>query len=157
MVELWLRFLTYATEEIIPTMIINRTTPLIQVTTPRRGAGMLAEMLTGAGAFSERGSELVGLGSRRLVVTFSVVLLSSAVGSSEESVAMLPVTETPHWRQNLASGNKSAPQLEHCETLMTSIKIRPTFPFGKLLSLRLSLSQSRCGARAFCDTQVGRP
>ncbi len=141
MVTLWLRFLMYATEEIIPTMLINRTAPLIQVTTPRRGTGILAELLTGSGAFSERGSELVGLGSRRLVVTFSVVLLSSAVGSSEESVAMLPVTETPHWRQNLASGTKSAPQWEHCETLMASIKIPPTFPFGKLMLPLLSLSQ----------------
>ena len=77
-------------------------------------------------------SELVVLGSRRWVVTLSAVLLSIAVGSSEESVAMLPVTEAPHWRQNLASGNKSAPQPGHVETLIVSTKIRRTFLFGKL-------------------------
>jgi hypothetical protein len=67
--------------------------------------------------------------------------LSVAVGSSEESVAMLFVTEAPHWRQNLASGNRAAPQPGHREMLMTSIKIRRTFLFGKQVPLLPSLSR----------------
>ncbi len=114
-------------------MIINKTAALIHVANPRRGNGIFAEMLAGGGGISERGSELVGLGLRRLVVTLSAVLFRVAVGNSEASVAMLQVTEAPHWRQNLASGNKSAPQPGHWETLMTSIKIRRTFLFGKHL------------------------
>jgi len=113
-------------------MIINKTAPPIHVANPRRRTGTFAGMLAGA-AFSESGVELVGLGSRRCVVTGSAGLLSMAVGSSEESGGMLFVTEAPHWRQNLASGIESAPQPGHWETLITSIKIRPTFLFGKQL------------------------
>ena len=71
---------------------------------------------------SEPGSALVDLAWRRFVDTFSLVVWSVAVGSSEESVSMLPVfavTAAPHWRQNLASGTKVAPQPVHWKTLTT--------------------------------------
>ena len=99
----------------MPRIITSKTTPIIHFEKPRRGSNTFGGMLSGE-TFSEPGFALVDLAWRRFVATLSLVIWSVAVGSSEDSASQLPVfpvTAAPHWRQNLASGTKGAPQPVH--------------------------------------------
>jgi len=131
------------------------------------------------GWLRETRSGLVGLGSRRWVVTLSTRSFKVSVVCSEEFTAPLDVTVTPHCRQKFASGSSSAPHVEHRGTLITrqnttgicfrqaSLSERgalATWSAGAKLNPASSRRSDQvatapcsdkhhCRVRAFCDTQ----